>query len=71
MADQQELAVRTAIGATGNRLLRQVLTENVVLAASGGLAGVAVAYFGVAVLRRDLPSQLGTRRARHHVHGPG
>ena len=62
---QQELAVRTAIGATGNRLLRQVLTENVVLAASGGLAGVAVAYFGVAVLRRvaaaSLPLSLAPR----------
>jgi predicted permease len=48
---QQELAVRAAIGATGHRLLRQVLTENVVLAAFGGLAGVALAYIGVEVLR--------------------
>jgi predicted permease len=49
---QQELAVRAAIGATGNRLLRQVLTENVVLAALGGVAGVGVAYLGVVTLRR-------------------
>ena len=48
---QQELALRAAIGATGNRLLRQVLTENLVLAAIGGLAGVGVAYLGVEVLR--------------------
>ncbi|HUE85723.1 MAG TPA: ABC transporter permease [Vicinamibacterales bacterium] len=48
---QQELAVRAAIGATGSRLLRQVLTENVVLAACGGFAGVGVAYLGIAALR--------------------
>jgi predicted permease len=48
---QQELAVRAAIGATGARLLRQILTENLVLAAVGGLAGVGIAYLGVEVLR--------------------
>lgn len=55
---QQELAVRAAIGATGNRLLRQVLTENVVLAALGGVAGVGVAYLGVEVLRRVTPASI-------------
>lgn len=48
---QQELAVRGAIGATGARLLRQILTENLVLAALGGLAGVGIAYLGVELLR--------------------
>ena len=51
VSPEQELALRAAIGATGNRLLRQVLTENLVLAAIGGLAGVGVAYLGVEVLR--------------------
>jgi predicted permease len=55
---QQELAVRAAIGATGSRLLRQVLTENVVLAALGGVAGVGVAYLGVEVLRRIMAASL-------------
>ena len=48
---QQELAVRSALGATGTRLLRQVLTENFVLAALGGVVGIAIAYAGVRLLR--------------------
>ncbi len=47
---QQELAVRAAIGASGWRLVRQVLTENLILALMGGAAGVAVAYVGVGIL---------------------
>jgi predicted permease len=48
---QQELAVRAALGASGGRLVRQILTENLMLVLLGGLAGVIVAYFGVEVLR--------------------
>jgi predicted permease len=49
---QQELAVRAALGASGGRLVRQVLTENLMLALLGGLAGIAVAYVGLDMLRR-------------------
>jgi predicted permease len=49
---QQELAVRTALGATSRRLLRQVLTESFVLASLGGVAGIVIASGGTALLRQ-------------------
>jgi predicted permease len=49
---QHELALRAALGASGGRLARQVLTENLMLALLGGLAGIVVAYAGLDVLRR-------------------
>jgi putative ABC transport system permease protein len=45
-----ELALRQVLGAGQRRLLQQLLTENLVLAALGGLAGLLVAYAGVRFL---------------------
>jgi predicted permease len=42
---EKEISVRTALGANRNRLIRQLLTESLVLSAAGGLAGLAVAYW--------------------------
>src|SRR5581483_973354 len=42
---QRELTVRRALGATGRRLVQQLLTESVVLGTVGGVAGLMLAYW--------------------------
>jgi len=52
---QKEMAVRTALGATRGRLIRQLLIESVALATLGGGAGLLGAVAAVRVLTRSLP----------------
>ncbi len=54
----KEVAVRTAIGASRFVILQQVLTESVLLAAVGGIAGLLLAVWGTDLLLRLAPTAL-------------
>ncbi len=51
---QKELAIRLSLGASRTRILRQLLTEGIVIALLGGTIGLFLSYFGIRVLRAGL-----------------
>lgn len=57
-ARHREFAVRTALGASRVRLLRQFMTEGVMLSLTGGLLGLVLARLGVDALLRAYPESL-------------
>jgi macrolide transport system ATP-binding/permease protein len=50
MGRKTEMSVRSALGAARTRIIRQLLTESILLAGMGGLVGLAVAYAGTRML---------------------
>lgn len=55
---QQEMAVRAAMGASGGRMIRQMLTESLLLAFVGGIAGLTTAVITLKAVLRFVPANL-------------
>ena len=62
LARRRELAVRTAIGAGRERMIRQLMTENLLMATMGGVLGILIAYAAVPLLNRLVPVALPIAR---------
>jgi putative ABC transport system permease protein len=55
---QKEIALRAALGASPNRIVRQLLAENAVLGLAGGVVGVLLAYWAVSWIVSHGPAEM-------------
>jgi len=66
---QREIAIRTAIGATRGRIIRQLLTESMLLGLAGGVAGLILGGIGVRMLLALSPGNIPRINAPEHSLG--
>ncbi|HEU4386386.1 MAG TPA: ABC transporter permease [Blastocatellia bacterium] len=57
-AREKEMAIRSALGASRWRTVRQLFTESLLLSAMGGIAGLIVAFWGIGLLDGLIPSSI-------------
>ena len=64
---QREIAIRTAIGASRGHLIRQLLTESVLLSSIGGILGLLIGTWAVPLLLAVSPGNLPRINAEDHI----
>ncbi len=67
---QHEFAVRTSLGARRGRLVRQLLTESVLISLAGATLGVLFSWWGINAIRRILPDELLPHEVVIHLNVP-
>jgi hypothetical protein len=68
VARQHEFAVRSSVGAGRGRILRQLLTESIMLSLTGAALGVLLAYRGVDLITTNLPMYSFPHEASAAIH---